>query len=163
MDNNEVRPSKIVGTGYKPNIVKPLAYKWLNEQIAIAKRAIEILNGGGISSDKEWNDMIDATTVALEDKYFEDNYRNKIKLLEIIDLIPKEELSNPNLNGFYHITNMDDKYVSGLNKDTRESIVKLNKTYQGNNKELVISVAYHRAKKDGGNPELVKAVEAFLD
>ena len=163
LDNNEVRPSKIVGTGYKPNIVKPLAYKWLNEQIAIAKRAIEILNGGGISSDKEWNDMIDATTVALEDKYFEDNYRNKIKLLEIIDLIPKEELSNPNLNGFYHITNMDDKYVSGLNKDTRESIVKLNKTYQGNNKELVISVAYHRAKKDGGNPELVKAVEAFLD
>jgi hypothetical protein len=43
LDNNEIRPSKIIGSGLKPNYVRPLAYKYLNERILIAEKAIEIL------------------------------------------------------------------------------------------------------------------------
>ena len=43
LDNKETTPSKIIGRGYKPQYARPLAYKWLNEQILVAKRAIEIL------------------------------------------------------------------------------------------------------------------------
>jgi hypothetical protein len=47
LDNKEITPSKIIGTGYKSQYVRPLAYRWLNEQILIAKRAIEILQERG--------------------------------------------------------------------------------------------------------------------
>jgi hypothetical protein len=43
LDNNQIRPSKIIGTGFKPQYARPLAYKWINERILVAKRAIEIL------------------------------------------------------------------------------------------------------------------------
>lgn len=47
LDNKEITPSKIIGTGYKPNYARPLAYKWLNTQILISKRAIELLKERG--------------------------------------------------------------------------------------------------------------------
>jgi len=47
LDNKEITPSKIIGTGYKSQYARPLAYRWLNEQILIAKRAIEILQERG--------------------------------------------------------------------------------------------------------------------
>lgn len=43
LDNNQIRPSKIIGTGFKPQYARALAYKWINERILVAKRAIEIL------------------------------------------------------------------------------------------------------------------------
>jgi hypothetical protein len=43
LDNKEIRPSRVIGTGYKPQSVRPLAYRWIEKQILIAKRAIEIL------------------------------------------------------------------------------------------------------------------------
>lgn len=47
LDNKETTPSKIIGTGYKSQYARPLAYRWLNERILIAKRAIEILKERG--------------------------------------------------------------------------------------------------------------------
>jgi len=43
LDNKEISPSKIIGSGFKSQYARKLAYKWLNERILIAKRAIEIL------------------------------------------------------------------------------------------------------------------------
>jgi hypothetical protein len=43
LDNKEIRPSKIIGSGFKPQYARPLAYKWINERILVAKRAIEII------------------------------------------------------------------------------------------------------------------------
>ena len=58
LDNKETTPSKIIGSGYKPSLARPLAYRWLKEQTLIAKRAIEMLKekekmakGGIYSSD----------------------------------------------------------------------------------------------------------------
>ena len=47
LDNKEITPSKIIGTGFKPNYARPLAYKWIDERILIAKRAIELLKESG--------------------------------------------------------------------------------------------------------------------
>jgi hypothetical protein len=47
LDNKEITPSKIIGTGYKSQYARPLAYRWLNERILIARRAIEILQERG--------------------------------------------------------------------------------------------------------------------
>jgi hypothetical protein len=43
LDNKETTPSKIIGSGYKSNLARPLAYRWLKEQLLIAERAIEML------------------------------------------------------------------------------------------------------------------------
>jgi hypothetical protein len=43
LDNKEIRPSKIIGTGFKPQYARKIAYEWLNKRILIKKRAIEIL------------------------------------------------------------------------------------------------------------------------
>jgi hypothetical protein len=47
LDNKEITPSKIIGTGFKSQYARPLAYRYLNERILIAKRAIEILHERG--------------------------------------------------------------------------------------------------------------------
>jgi hypothetical protein len=43
LDNKETTPSKIIGSGYKSSLARPLAYRWLKEQLLIAERAIEML------------------------------------------------------------------------------------------------------------------------
>jgi hypothetical protein len=59
LDNKEIRPYKIIGSGIKPQYARKLAYDYLNENIAVAKRAIEILKereytkGGGVEG-KKW-------------------------------------------------------------------------------------------------------------
>jgi hypothetical protein len=47
LDKKEITPSKVIGTGYKSQLARPLAYRWLNERILVAKRAIEILKERG--------------------------------------------------------------------------------------------------------------------
>ena len=47
LENNEIKPYKIIGSGLKPQYARPLAFKWLNEHLLIAKRAIEILKERG--------------------------------------------------------------------------------------------------------------------
>ena len=47
LDKKEITPSKVIGTGYKSQLARPLAYRWLNERTLIAKRAIEILKERG--------------------------------------------------------------------------------------------------------------------
>ena len=47
LDNKEITPSKIIGTGFKSQYARPLAYRYLNEKILVAKRAIEILKERG--------------------------------------------------------------------------------------------------------------------
>jgi hypothetical protein len=80
LDNKQITPSKIIGTGFKPNYARPLAYKWIDEHILIAKRAIELLKesgdkyakGGGLSrSQKQYNKEVDAY------KYFIVDLKNK--------------------------------------------------------------------------------------
>ena len=57
LDNKETTPSKIIGSGYKPQLARPLAYKWLKEKLLIAERAIEMLkekekmSSGGYMAD----------------------------------------------------------------------------------------------------------------
>lgn len=66
LDNNEIRPSKIIGTGLKPQYVRPLAYRWLEERTLIAKRAIEILKermGGSTPSSHEIGDTVTFNSV----------------------------------------------------------------------------------------------------
>jgi hypothetical protein len=43
LDRKEVKPSKIIGSGIKPQYARKLAYRWLDERILVSKKAIEIL------------------------------------------------------------------------------------------------------------------------
>jgi hypothetical protein len=43
LENKQITPSKIIGSGFKYHLARPLAFKWLKEQILISERAIEIL------------------------------------------------------------------------------------------------------------------------
>lgn len=66
LDNKEIRPSQVIGTGIKPQYVRPLAYRWIEERTLIAKRAIEILKermGGGKSSSHEVGDTVTFNSV----------------------------------------------------------------------------------------------------
>lgn len=66
LDNKEIRPSKVIGTGIKPQYVRPLAYRWIEERTLIAKRAIEILKermGGAKSSSHEVGDTVTFNSV----------------------------------------------------------------------------------------------------
>ena len=47
-----------------------------------------------------------------EAKYFEDKRVGKQKQLELIDLIPKEQVDNPSTNGFYRVSKMDENLRS---------------------------------------------------
>ena len=98
----------------------------------------------------------------MDDKYWEDKKIGKQKQLEILDLIPEEQINNPELNGFYRVSKMDADWVSKQSKEAKENISKLNELFQDRQKEEVISEAYHKAKADGSNPELVAAVEDLL-
>jgi len=54
LENNEIKPSRVIGTGHKPQYARALAFRWLEERILIAKRAIEILKArmeGSINAD----------------------------------------------------------------------------------------------------------------
>ena len=110
---------------------------------------------------KDLTKKIESTAKALDDKYFEDKRVGKQKQLELIDLIPKEQ-DNPSTNGFYRVSKMDENLVSKQSKEAQENIKKLNDIFKEKNREDVISEAYHKAKADGSNPELVKAVEELL-
>ena len=57
---------------------------------------------------------------------------------------------------------MDENLVSKQSKEAQENIKKLNDIFKEKNREDVISEAYHKAKADGSNSELVKAVEDLL-
>jgi hypothetical protein len=46
-DDKRIPPSKIIGRGYEPKFARPLAEKWLKEQILIAEKSIEILKERG--------------------------------------------------------------------------------------------------------------------
>jgi len=66
LENNEIRPSQVIGTGYKSQYARPLAFRWLEERILIAKRAIEILKermGDSMSSKHEVGDTVTFNSV----------------------------------------------------------------------------------------------------
>jgi hypothetical protein len=42
--NKRITPSKVIGKGHKPQYARGLALMWLHKQIAVSKKAIEILN-----------------------------------------------------------------------------------------------------------------------
>lgn len=66
LDNKEIRPSQVIGTGIKPQYVRPLAYRWIEERTLIAKRAIEILKermGGAKSNSHEVGDTVTFNSV----------------------------------------------------------------------------------------------------
>lgn len=42
--NKRITPSKVIGKGHKTQYARGIAFKWLHKQIAVAKKAIEILN-----------------------------------------------------------------------------------------------------------------------
>ena len=129
--------------------------EWQKEQEAID-------NDSSLSEEEKEKKKIESTAKALDDKYFEDKRVGKQKQLELIDLIPKEQVDNPSTNGFYRVSKMDENLVSKQSKEAQENIKKLNDIFKEKNREDVISEAYHKAKADGSNPELVKAVEDLL-
>jgi len=47
LKNKEITPSKIIGRGFKPSYAKKIAENYLNEQIMVAKKSIEILESKG--------------------------------------------------------------------------------------------------------------------
>jgi len=105
---------------------------------------------------------VESTAKALDDRYWEDKRNGEVEQLQLIDLIPKEQIDNPNTNGFYRVSKMDDDWVSKQNKKTQEDISKAIDIFKSRNKQDVIAEAYHKAKADGSNPDLVKAVEDIL-
>lgn len=129
--------------------------EWQKEQEAID-------NDSSLSEEEKEKKKIESTAKALDDKYFEDKRVGKQKQLELIDLIPKEQVDNPSTNGFYRVSKMDENLVSKQSKEAQENIKKLNDIFKEKNREDVISEAYHKAKADGSNPELVKAVEELI-
>jgi hypothetical protein len=66
LDNKQITPSKVIGTGYKPNLARPLAYKWIDKQILIAEKAIELLKESGEKMAK--GGEVDLTRGEIEDK-----------------------------------------------------------------------------------------------
>jgi hypothetical protein len=68
-----------------------------------------------------------------------------------------DEVKNPEKNGF------NNTIGEGWKNATKEQIKSLQEGYWKNvNTEKAIAEAYHKAKADGSNPELVKAVEELL-
>lgn len=107
---------------------------------------------------------VESTAKAIDDVYFDtpNRYDAKSRQLELMDLIPKEQVNNPNLNGFYKTAKYTPEEVFKLSKEEKDRLVKLNDIFKEKNREIIISEAYHKAKADGSNPELVKAVEELL-
>lgn len=71
LDDKEITPSKIIGTGIKPNLARPLAYRWLNERTLVAKRAIEILEERGSKMMKGGKVTFDDKVKAISKKLLE--------------------------------------------------------------------------------------------
>ena len=105
---------------------------------------------------------VESTAKALDDIYWEDKKIGKQNQLDLLSLIPKKQIDNPNTNGFYRVSKMDDDWVSKQPKEVQENINRLNEAFKDSHKEEIISEAYHKAKADGSNPELVSAVESLL-
>lgn len=84
LDNKEITPSKIIGTGIKPNLARPLAYRWLNERTMVAKRAIEILEERG-SKMASGGYMAEGGEVKVGDKVKYKNAKYHATVIEVID------------------------------------------------------------------------------
>lgn len=57
LENNRVRPSKIIGTGFKPQYARKLAFEWLNEQILKNEEDL-LFKQGLLKSLKEGKNII---------------------------------------------------------------------------------------------------------
>ena len=87
LDNKETTPSKIIGSGIKPSLARPLAYRWLKEQTLIAKRAIEML--------KEKGKMADGGYMAKGGKTQDSFNWSKMNFNERLTLARESGLDNP--------------------------------------------------------------------
>ena len=105
---------------------------------------------------------VESTAAALEDKYWEDKKEMKHTFRELVNLIPKEDVDNPNLNGFYRVSKMDDTWVGKQDTKTRNNINSMNDIFKGRNLEYVIAEAFHRDVVNNINSELVKQVKNLL-
>jgi hypothetical protein len=97
---------------------------------------------------------VESTTKALEESVD----LKKIKRADLLSIVQDfAEISDPSINGF-------DKQIGiGWNKADKNQIKSLQDAYVNSvSTEKAISEAYHKAKADGSNPELVKAVEDLL-
>ena len=154
-DPNVKELDRIISEREKKGSTPEQKSDWQKEQEAID-------NDNTLSEAEKEEKKIESTAKALDDKYYEDKRIGKQKQLEIIDLIPKEQIDNPNENGFYRVSKMGDAWVSKQPNEVQEKVKKLNELFKDRQKEQIISEAYHKALKDGSNPELVKAVEELL-
>ncbi len=101
LDNKQITPSKIIGTGFKAQYARPLAYRWLNERILVAKKAIEILKErgqtmaeGGKLSNEEYDKLTreyDKLAALAEDAVDEEKEEYKIELEKVAQKIHRAE------------------------------------------------------------------------
>jgi hypothetical protein len=99
---------------------------------------------------------VESTAKALEEggKVDELTSNSSILGMKVFDNLPSNEEHNKNVSEIYWNKNLSEQEKEKRYEDERKKLDKLNAKY--------ISDLYHKAKADGSNPELVKAVESLL-
>ena len=116
------------------------------------------------TSNKEESKITkDSIRQSLDEFEIFSNSRNlaKSEIIKILELIPKDLRDNPLENGFYKDAGITEDFIKSNKKE--DFFKELNNNYINNAKNSIIAEFYTRAKIDGSNPELVKAVEDLLD
>ena len=109
----------------------------------------------GVAEVPELKD-VESTAKALEEggKVDELTSNSSILGMKVFDNLPSNEEHNKNVSEIYWNKNLSEQEKEKRYEDERKKLDKLNAKY--------ISDLYHKAKADGSNPELVKAVESLL-
>ena len=115
-----------------------------------------------ISNKEESKITKDSIRQSLDEFEIFSNSRNlaKSEIIKILELIPKDLRDNPLENGFYKDAGITEDFIKSNKKE--DLFKELNDNYINDAKNSIIAEFYTRAKIDGSNPELVKAVEDLL-
>ena len=115
-----------------------------------------------ISNKEESKITKDSIRQSLDDFEIFSNSRNlaKYEIIKILELIPKDLRDNPLENGFYKDAGITEDFIKSNKKE--DFFRELNDNYINNAKNSIIAEFYTRAKENGSNTELVKAVEDLL-
>jgi len=105
---------------------------------------------------------IEQTIEVLEDRYWKDKRAGKQEQLEVLLLIPQNEIDDPELNGFYRLSGMDSDWANKKGTEIKYAVEKMNNIYKGGHLSNVIAEAYYRAKENSSNIELITAVNKLI-
>ena len=145
----EVKPQAEKPEAERPEAEKPKEIVAGGEQPPMAEK-----EEAKAEPTKTFEQRVEETTKALEESID----TKKIKKADLKYIAEQfDEVKNPEKNGF------NNTIGEGWKNATKEQIKSLQEGYWKNvNTEKAIAEAYHKAKEDGSNPELVKAVEDLI-